>query len=195
MSRSWVIGGLVALLLLVWAGKLDRAATVWETKAKAATAAYAGVRDSLRTVQADLAQVQRQVDTIRVVTRATVAAGDTLRAHSGATIIPPLPDTCLHVVLRLQAARDTALQAAADYRSAWVTSDSALTLTQNALQGAQEALGRAQASGDTLAALLRSAPRPCRLLGVPCPTLGVGAIVGLSGGVQPGVALVIPLRF
>lgn len=195
MTRTWLIGGLLGVGALLWAGALDRSATAWETKAKAATAAWTATTDSLQLVRADLARTVARVDTVRMLTRATVAAGDTLRAHSGAVAVPPLPDTCLHVVLHLQAARDTALQAAAAYRQAWASSDSALGTTQTALGGAQEALGAAITRGDTLADLLRSAPRPCRLLGAPCPVLGIGAVLGPTGGVQAGVALVVPIRF
>ena len=196
MTRGWLIAALVGLGLLIATGVEDRAATAWETRAHTATAQWAALADTLTRVRAQLATVTAHVDTVRIITGVTATSAASLEAKGAVIIpVPPLPDTCLHVIVRLQAARDIALQAADSFRVAYLATDSALGLAQTALHGAQEALGRAQTAGDTLRGLLVTAPRPCRLLGVPCPVVGVGAVFGVSGGVQPGIAVVVPLRF
>ena len=99
------------------------------------------------------------------------------------------------MIQALESERDTALALADSTRSALADAGNAVDGYRMAWRQAQHGLDLAQSRGDSLAAVLKAAPHSCRLLGIACPEVTVGAVFGSTGGVQPGVAVGFPIRF
>lgn len=180
--RNWRIVLYVVLGLLAWRTIVriteprgDDALVIKQTQQIIA----AGKKYRLQRAQdiATLGRLQRK-------TKVQVQSADSIHRKQDSILLPILPPSpCVpysEALLLSQQEADT-------LRAALSTSDSA---TATATARAQ----RAEVRADTLETLLKKQPKPCRLLGVPCPTVGVGVVVGADLNPRPAIGVFIPLH-
>lgn len=192
----------VALAALIYAGVNGRHADQWHQRATDALATSAAQRDTIAAIRQQATRSAQEAQTasdradsaVRVIRGLTEALGR-LHGHSS-VLVAAAPDTCQPVIQALQAERDTALALADSTRSALADAGNAVDGYRLAYRESQHGLDLAQSRGDSLAAVLKAAPKSCKYLGlIPCLTVTAGVIIGPTGGVQPGVAVGVPIRF
>ena len=132
------------------------------------------------------AQIQRDSETIAQLRRTATshtAKADSLHAKADTIRLPQItPAACFPYSQRLSLceAETRELRAA-------LKADSA------ALDTATIALRTAGFRADTLETLLRTTPKPCRILGVACPKVSMGVFVDAELHPRLGVGLAVPL--
>jgi hypothetical protein len=122
---------------------------------------------------------REEIARLRRVASKHVREADSLKAERDTIYLPEVtPAACAPYSLKLSLCES-------ETRSL----RSALAADSAALDTAAVALNKAEVRADTLERLLRSRPKPCRILGVACPKVGVGPTIGtdLKPDVRIGV--------
>lgn len=126
---------------------------------------------------------KREVARLRRLATAHTAKADTLYMEREAIPLPEItPAACAPFAERLSKCAEEA----SELRQA-LAADSA------ALDTASAAVTRATERADTLEVLLRARPKPCRILGVKCPVVGIGPTIGTDLHPDVRIGVFLPL--
>lgn len=124
------------------------------------------------------------IERLRQRASAHIRTADSLKVVRDTIRIPAIaPAVCEPYTRKLSLCEQETQQ----LRAAKATADTALAAAQARVQKAEALVPR-------LDSLLKTQPKPCRVIGIPCPKVSVGAFLGPDGRIRPGIGLTIPMH-